>query len=189
MHDLRTMAESLRTVRHFAMLANADLQAIVAGGRVRQFRAGECIFSEGDSGAGMHVLMEGQVHLTKTGPMGHLNILAIVEPVIMFNEVTVLDGGTNPVSAIAVKDCRIWQIGYKSFQTLLKRYPQLGLGLLRVLAARNRKMIEHYEDLSFRPVAARAGKTAARSERERQIADQPTRPPGPQIGQPHRQRP
>jgi CRP-like cAMP-binding protein len=34
----------------------------------------------------------------------------------------------------------------------------VGLSLLRVLARRNREMISHYEDLSFRPVIARLSK-------------------------------
>jgi CRP/FNR family cyclic AMP-dependent transcriptional regulator len=106
----------------------------------------------------MFVLMRGMVHLCKIGPQGQINIMAVVEPVIMFNEITVLDGGSNPVTAVAVKDCLIWQIGYDSFQALLEKIPQVGLSLLRVLARRNRQMIAQYEDLSFRSVIARTAK-------------------------------
>jgi len=106
----------------------------------------------------MFVLMRGMVHLCKIGPEGQVNIMAVVEPIIMFNEITVLDGGPNPVTAIAVKDCVVWQIGYEAFQGLLDKIPQVGLSLLRVLARRNRQMIAQYEDLSFRSVIARTAK-------------------------------
>lgn len=76
----------------------------------------------------------------------------------MFNEVAVLDGGANPLSAEAVEDCLVWQISYDSFQVLLQKYPSIGLGLLKVLAKRNRQMLEHYEDISFRSVHARMAK-------------------------------
>jgi CRP/FNR family transcriptional regulator len=158
MNELHSLAESLRSVRFFERLTDADLQNIVAGGQISQFRSGETIFSEDETCAGMHVLIRGQVHLCKMGPQGQVNIMAIVTPVIMFNEVAVLDGGPNPVTAIAVRDCLFWKISHDSFQALLKRYPQLGLGLLRVLAARNREMLTQYGDLSFRSVLARAAK-------------------------------
>ncbi len=76
----------------------------------------------------------------------------------MFNEVAVLDGGANLTTAVAAQDCTLWQIGCDSFQALLARYPMIGLGLLRVLATRNRFLVSQYEDLSFRTVQARAAK-------------------------------
>ncbi len=158
MDELHSLAESLRSVRFFERLTDADLLNIVAGGQIRNFLSGETIFSEDEACAGMHVLIRGQVHLCKMGPQGQVNIMAIVVPVIMFNEVAVLDGGPNPVTAIAVQDCLLWKISHDSFHALLKHYPQLGLGLLRILAARNRQMLTQYGDLSFRSVLARAAK-------------------------------
>jgi CRP/FNR family transcriptional regulator len=92
------------------------------------------------------------------GPQGQQNIVSVVRPVIMFNEVTVLDGGPNPLTAMALQDCRVWRISHEAFQDLLTRYPQIGLSLLRILAYRNRMMIAHYHDLSFLPVLGRVAK-------------------------------
>ena len=158
MDDLKQLADSLRSVRHFKHLPPADLLTIVASGKVRRFASSEVIFSEGDPCAGMYVLISGHVHLFKTGPQGQLNILGEIDPVIMFNEVAVLDGGPNPFSAAALQPCLIWQIEYDVFQNLLTRYPQVGMGLLRVLAKRQRQMLAQYEDLSFRSVLARVAK-------------------------------
>ncbi len=158
MDDSPNLLESIRTVRHFHNLNLGQLTTIVSAGRVRRFRAGETIFTETDPSSGMFVLIRGMVHLCKTGPQGQMNIMSVIEPVIMFNEITALDGGVNPTSAIAVKDCLVWQIGYEAFQKLLETIPQVGLSLLRVLATRNRQMIAHYEDLSFRSVVARTSK-------------------------------
>jgi CRP/FNR family transcriptional regulator len=106
----------------------------------------------------MFVLLTGQVHLCKLGPQGQESILAVIEPVIMFNEVAVLDGGPNPATAIAIQDCITWNVSCTAFRDLMRRYPQVGLGLLPVLAARNRFLISQYEDLSFRSVLARTAK-------------------------------
>ena len=83
----------------------------------------------------------------------------MIKPVIMFNEVTVIDGETNPVTARAVENCATWQISCDRFQMLMSRYPRLGTGLLRVMAMRNRLMLSHVEDLISRPILARVAKS------------------------------
>jgi CRP/FNR family transcriptional regulator len=158
MSDFPDLIAQLQQVEHFKRLPEADARAIVTAGRVRRFAAGETIFAEGAPCAGMFVLLTGQVHLRKLGPQGQESILAVIEPVIMFNEVAVLDGGPNLTTAAAAQDCLVWQIGCDSFQALLARYPMIGLGLLRVLARRNRLLVSQIEDLSFRTVQARAAK-------------------------------
>jgi CRP-like cAMP-binding protein len=152
------LIQSIRSVRHFRNLGLGDLRTIVTSGQVRRVSSGTTIFTEGDPCTGMFVLLKGRVHLCNLGPQGQVNILGVIEPVIMFNEVAVLDGGPNPLTAIAVESCLLWQIDHDAFQSLLERIPQVGLSLLRVLAKRNREMLTHYEDLSFRSVVARTAK-------------------------------
>jgi len=157
-YDLDSLAKRLKTVSHLRDLSDADCQAIVAAGVIRRFPAGATIFVEGEPTVGMFVLMAGRVHLCKLGPQGQESIIATIKPVIMFNEVTVLDGGPNLATAVTVEECITWNIRYDDFQALMRRFPQLGLGLLRVLAARYRHLLTQYEDLSFRPVLARAAR-------------------------------
>jgi CRP/FNR family transcriptional regulator len=158
MEDQEPLVQSIRSVQHFRNLSLRDLRTIVTSGQVQRFPAGATIFTESDPCGGMFVLIKGRVHLCKLGPQGQVNIMGVIGPVIMFNEVAVLDGGPNPLTAIAVENCLVWQIGYEAFQSLLEKIPQVGLSLLRVLARRNREMITLYEDLSFRSVVARTSK-------------------------------
>jgi CRP/FNR family cyclic AMP-dependent transcriptional regulator len=158
MENSPDLIESIKTVRHFRNLSLLDLHKIVSSGQIRRYNANAAIFTESDPCAGMFVLMIGRVHLFKTGPQGQINIMAIIDPVIMFNEVAALDGGANPLTAIAIENCRVWQISHESFQELIERIPQVGLSLLQVLARRNREMITHNADLSFHSVVARTAK-------------------------------
>ncbi|MBM3127547.1 MAG: Crp/Fnr family transcriptional regulator [Chloroflexi bacterium] len=152
------LVELLGRVEHFKRLLEADRVAIVNAGQVRAFSAGATIYREGESAAGMFVLLSGHVHLLKLGPQGQQSIVAEFDPIIMFNEVTVLDGGANLTTAIAVQACVTWNIQPAAFQALLQRDPTIGLGLLRVLAARMRNLMAQYEDVSFRSVLARTAK-------------------------------
>jgi CRP/FNR family transcriptional regulator len=78
----------------------------------------------------------------------------------MFNEITAIDGGPNPATAVAVKDCLTWNIGFEAFENLVKQYPdpRIGLALLRVMASRTRELIDLCGDLSFRSVLSRSAK-------------------------------
>lgn len=150
----------LGRVWHFRHLAKTDLRMIVTAGQLRRYREGTIIFQEHSSSAGMFVLFRGKVHLCKLSHTGQIQIISVIEPVIMFNEVTAIDGGPNPFTAIAAKDCLTWNISHEAFEDLVRRYPdpEIGLGMLRVLAGRTRLLIDRCEDLSFRPVVARTAK-------------------------------
>jgi CRP-like cAMP-binding protein len=157
-HSLSDLVQRLSGVKHFRRIQPAQLEQIVLIGQVRSYRAGEMIFQEDSPGAGLFVLLSGQVQLCKLSPQGQNAILAVFDPVIMFNEVAALDQGPNPVTAVAVEDVVVWRLDAEHLETLVLQYPQVGVGLLRVLAARNRHLVAQFEDLSFRSVLARAAK-------------------------------
>ena len=158
MLDTTHLTTQLGQVPHFRGLAAHDLKTIVEAGHLRSFPAEAAIFRQSEPCAGMFVLLKGEVQLRVLGPQGQEHILSIVEPVIMFNEVAVLDGGPNVTTAVAMRDCLTWHIRCEQFHQLLDRYPVVGLGLLRVLAARTRLLIARHEDVAFRSVLARTAK-------------------------------
>jgi len=156
--DLQSLVGRIGNVPFFKSLPPAALKDIVYAGQVRNFPASTTLFREGDEAAGMHVLFRGQIHLCKVGLQGIETIVHIVNPVIMFNETTVIDGLANPVTAVACIDSTTWQVSPEEYQRLMERYPEVGLGLLRIMAARNRVLLARYEDLMSRPVLARTAK-------------------------------
>ncbi len=155
---MQLLAERLQKVKQFNDIPLDGVKHIVASGNLREYQKGEIIFHENDACAGMFVLIQGQVNLSKLSSEGKEGILNTLDPVIMFNEVAALDGGPNPVTASAHTDIRIWQVSYERFQQLLHEYPHIGISLLGVLARRNRLLLTHYGDLSFRSVQARLAK-------------------------------
>jgi CRP/FNR family transcriptional regulator len=152
------LIDRLAKVSHFRALRLSAIREIVTSGQVQTFSAGEIIYNEGWPCAGLFVLLRGRVHLRKNCYSGQESIISVITPVIMFNEVAVLDGEANPVSAIAFQKCITWNIEREQFQGLMERYPILGISLLNVLARRNRKLIAKYEELVSRPVKARTAK-------------------------------
>jgi len=156
--ELPDLINRMSRLEHFSKLSTADLAAIVDIGRVRQVAEGEWIFGEGEPCSGLYVLISGRVHLYKIGPEGQEHIMVVLKPVTMFNEVAVLDGGANPATAIAAQDSVVWRSGREDFLGLIVTYPAVGLGMLPILARRNRELVTRFEDLSFRTVRARTAK-------------------------------
>lgn len=158
MFSFEKLVTMLGSVPHFKRLSNQAIYDIVTAGHVRHFKTGSILFHEGEACAGLFVLFSGHIHLYKMGVQGQEAIINSIKPVIMFNEVPVLDGGVNTVSAAAVQNCVTWVISSEKFHHLMDKYPELGTGLLKIMAKRNRLLFNRYEDLFSRPVIARLAK-------------------------------
>ena len=149
------LVQKMKRIIPFSNYSERDLLKIVQAGAIKRYPVGKTIFYEEDPNFGLCVLLKGEVHLYKMGPEGQENIMAIIKPVIMFNEIAAIDGGVNPDTAIAFKNCTVWRANPCEFQEGLRCFPEMGLGLLPILAKRNRELVSKYSDLSFRPVRER----------------------------------
>lgn len=156
MINTATLVNQLGTVEHFRDLTPTEIDSIVRSGRVSFFNRDEVIFSEEELGVGLCVLISGRIQLCMLSPQGQISILAIFEPVMMFNEVSALDGGCCPATAIALEDTVVWKLPSSQVENLFTQYPKIGLAIARVLARRNRALVRQYQDLSFRSVLGRS---------------------------------
>jgi CRP/FNR family transcriptional regulator len=152
------LAERMKSLPHFSRLSISDLISLVKAGEIKRVDEGQCLFEEGMPCNGLYVVLSGEVKLQKIGPEGQNYIMAVIEPISMVNEVAVLDKGPNPATAIVGVDSRVWHISYDGFEVLMDKFPQIAVGLLPILAKRNRWLISQYENLSFLPVRARTAK-------------------------------
>ncbi len=156
--DIRQLAGRLGRVEHFRGMDPAEVEAVIRAGQLRRAARGETLFLENEPCAGLYVLLSGQVQVCKLSRDGQIAIIAVFDPVIMFNEVAALDGSHNPATAITLADSLLWRMDPAPLEAMILRYPRVGLGLLRVLAERNRHLVAQFEDLSFRSVLARTAK-------------------------------
>ncbi len=163
METPENLAERLGNVSHFMKLPLADRLAITLAGKIRRYPPDTVIFSEQEPCAGMFVLFKGHVHISTLSRQGKKNIIADIVPVIMFNEIALLDGGPNPYTATTTQNCITWQISRAAYLKLLQRYAQdkftqVSLGLLDIMASRYRQLLDNYADLSFLNVPIRVAK-------------------------------
>jgi len=129
-----------------------DLAMIVVD---QVFKRGESIFSEGDEGAGLYVVVSGRVKIFKLSVEGKeqiLHIFGLGEP---FGEVAVFTGKRFPAHAEALEETRAFFFPRKDFIDLIRKDPFLALNMLAVLSQRLRRFSGLIENLSLKEVPGR----------------------------------
>jgi CRP-like cAMP-binding protein len=101
---------------------------------LRTFRAGEAIFSAGDVGDCMFVIVEGEVHI-------HINDTVVdrLNAGSIFGEMALIDGEPRSGTAVAATDCKLAAIGEKRFLRLIEQTPRFALQIMSVVTDRLRR--------------------------------------------------
>lgn len=136
-------------------LADADLALLGAAMLQRSYPAGQIVLLEGAASSVLYVVQAGRVKLFKTSPKGREQVLRLLKPGDMFNEVAVFDEGPNPASAQAIEDCRLFLLRRRDLLRFMAERPGVALGVVRSFAGRLREALELVEDLAFRGVSSR----------------------------------
>jgi len=154
----QTAAAILRNNALFRELPIRSIERIAALGRLRLYRKGTAIFSQGDPGDALYAVASGTVRISASARDGRVAFLNIMEPGDSFGEIAVMDGLPRTAGATALDDCRLFVIQRSDFLELLRREPALALQVLRLLCARLRWTSELVEESAFLPGAARLAK-------------------------------
>lgn len=128
---------------------------------VRRAR-GECFFRQGAGAQFFHVLQHGRVKITRTTPDGQLVLLRLIVPGEAFGGVAAFGDRKFPVSAEAGEDCVALIWNGQTMDRLLRRYPQLAMNLINLLAERLHDMQSRYEELATEQVEQRLARTLLR---------------------------
>jgi len=139
-------------------LAHGDLEALGGAMFQRTYPAGQIVLLEGAASSVLYVVQSGRVKLFKTSPRGREQVLRLLRPGEMFNEVAVFDEGPNPASAQAIEDCRLFLLRRRDLLRFMAERPGIALAVTRSFAGRLREALELVEDLAFRGVSSRLAK-------------------------------
>ncbi|MGI9196049.1 MAG: Crp/Fnr family transcriptional regulator [Candidatus Nanopelagicales bacterium] len=135
--------------------AAAALRASMSEQRVSR---GAAIFTEGEPGDRMYVVLDGKVKLGQTSPDGRESLLAILGPGEVFGELSLFDPGMRTATATAVTDAVIIGLGHENLRPWLAGRPEVAESLLQALAQRLRRTNEALADLVFSDVPGRVAK-------------------------------
>lgn len=126
--------DTLREVPLFAELSGKDLEQLAQFMHEKTYGEGQPVVTEGESGLGFFVILEGSATVSVHGEDGRT-----LGPGDHFGEMALLDaGGQRSASVIAGPDLRCAGMTAWNFKPFVQDHPEIAWALLKTLARRLR---------------------------------------------------
>ena len=151
------LATALRTAPLFSALDERQRSRIGDLMTIRRFEAGTTILRQGSSAVALYLLLDGEVSVSREPEEGGRPVtLTTLEPGEVFGEMAVLDDDTRSSSVTTTMPSRCALLSRWELLQELRRHPELGIELIRVLARRIRAMDEQLASCAGHQAAAGA---------------------------------
>ena len=119
---------------------------------------GQTIFSEGELGDSLYIVMSGKVKLSRRAADGRENMVYVMSSTDLFGELSLFDPGPRTATATAVTDAKVARLRQAALRPWIANRPEIAEQLLRVLARRLRRTNDALADLIFTDVPGRVAK-------------------------------
>jgi CRP-like cAMP-binding protein len=116
-------------------------------------QAGLVLFSEGEPGQSMYVLMEGSAAICVGG-----EVIEVASPGALLGEMALVNSSVRSATVITRSDCRVISINRSQFDALVRESPEFARHVMTVMADRLRHMNEKLRDNALGRQPARRGR-------------------------------
>jgi CRP/FNR family transcriptional regulator len=147
--------EALSSVPLFLELDANVMDVVRHAASPQHYATGETVFLQGEPCAGLYIVKEGWLKGIITSPLGREQIIRLLRPGDVFDEIGVLTDGRNLVTVQALEDSTLWVIARKTMLRLMDEHPRLCQAITHNLAERVLHLMKLIEDLSLRTVKSR----------------------------------
>ena len=130
---INDVVEHLAVVPIFDGCSKKDLQTVARQVREISHDAGYVVATEGDPGAGLFVIAEGEADVSIGGKkVNHL------KTGVFFGEMALLDGGPRTATVTSTTPIKLYALTEWVFRGLLVEHPTIAMRTLETMAARLR---------------------------------------------------
>ncbi|MGD9785828.1 MAG: Crp/Fnr family transcriptional regulator [Hyphomicrobiaceae bacterium] len=136
-------------------LDDADRRALLHEMREVSFDASQVIFTRGDPGRDVYLVINGRVRLSVLTSEGRELSFAHAEPGSIFGEIAMLDEGPRSADATAVVKTQALSLGRAAFMRLAEQRPHLVDAVVRFLCRRIREADQQLEAIALCPIEVR----------------------------------
>ncbi|MDB5039019.1 MAG: cyclic nucleotide-binding protein [Bacteriovoracaceae bacterium] len=117
----------------FSTLTSPEIDLVLGSSKPVTYQEKEIIFSEGDAGGALFILLEGAVTISTTVQEDIEKPLATLKPGSVFGEVSLIDQNPREVKATAIGKSLLLILEAESFEKLLQNQPALGTKILKII--------------------------------------------------------
>ncbi|MTI00658.1 Crp/Fnr family transcriptional regulator [Roseibium sp. RKSG952] len=129
---------------------------------IKQYRAGEVVFTMGAPGQSMMAIAEGVVRVSVVTPTAREVTLNDMNAGEIFGEIALLDGGERSATVTALTNCTLVVLERRALLDLLHHDPKLSIRLIELLCKRVRRSDERMIEIAFLDLPARLAKLLLR---------------------------
>lgn len=115
--------EVLRRSALFGVLPPPELAALVGQLRVQRLPTGSRLFSEGDAGQSMYIVLDGWLRVSRTGNTNELLLYNVLKPGDVMGVATLLLEQPRSANLVAVRDATVAELPLAGYEHLLRLNP------------------------------------------------------------------
>jgi CRP/FNR family cyclic AMP-dependent transcriptional regulator len=106
---------------------------------LKEFKAGETIFSEDDSGNDMYIIIQGGVEIRKSTSGSTTKTLIVLQKGDIFGEMSIIENKPRSATAVTTMPTQLLCMNEDLFETVLRKNNDFARKIIKMLAERLRK--------------------------------------------------
>jgi CRP-like cAMP-binding protein len=153
--EQRAIVDLLGKSALFGSLADPDRVAIATRMRRVDFDPDQMIFSRGDPGREIYLVLEGRIRLSILSSDGRELSFAHAGPGNIFGEIATLDGGERTAGATAISRVQAMALPQRAMLELIENNPKVASAAIRFLCTRLRETDQRLEAIALHRIEVR----------------------------------
>ncbi len=145
----------LKKIGLFFKLSSKNLNKIAKIAYIQNYKKEEKIFSEGDEGDKLYIVISGLIKIFKISSGERIKTLALLKKGDFFGEMAILDKELRSATAQAMEDTDMMVIDNNSFRLLLKDNSEILFNIIETLCFRLRESNRHIHIITFQNIMGR----------------------------------
>lgn len=153
--EQRAIVELLGKTALFGSLGDADRAVIAARMRRIDFSPDQMIFSRGDPGRDIYLVLDGRIRLSILSSDGRELSFAHAGPGSVFGEIATLDGGERTAGATAISKVQAMALPQRAMLELIENNPKVAKAAIHFLCTRLRETDQRLEAIALHRIEVR----------------------------------
>ncbi len=137
--SLDSEVDALRKVPLFANIETSKLKLMAFASERLTFKPGQVLVKQGDQGDAAYIILEGEAEVVLVQPDGSEVVVATLTRHAVLGEIAILCDVPRTATVRAKEKTEALKITKDLFFRLVQDFPQIGLEVMRILAARLEK--------------------------------------------------
>ncbi len=127
----KTPVKLLRTIEILSDLSNAELDSLYSHMNIEEYKEGQALFNEGETGEHMYIILSGSVSISVDTHDGKFLEIAEITEGNFFGEMSIFDRAVRSATCFPKCSTKVLSLGASDFFKFIKNKPMAGSSIMR----------------------------------------------------------